>query len=135
MAQKFWFLAFNLRNSLKFGESRDDRLNSPKSGVSASNCQKTARIAPIWTIFGRNRSRRPKPFFLEIFASSKSFRAAGNFRDEQTNERNRKSHYQPLPGSVISHYRRQITQITLLNLKSDYVPCLRSTFQALAGER
>ena len=46
-----------------WSESRDDRLNSPKSGGSASNGQKLARIAPILTIFGRNRSRRPKLFF------------------------------------------------------------------------
>ena len=114
-----------------WSESRDDRLNSPKNGVSASNGQKIARINPILTIFGRNRSRRPKPFFGEIFASSKNFRAAGNFRDERTNEPNRKSHYQLPPGSVISHYRRQITQITLLNLKSERFRMFSSVFERL----
>ena len=46
-----------------WGESRDDRLNSPKSDVSASNyasnVRKIARMAPISTIFLRNRPRRP----------------------------------------------------------------------------
>ena len=56
-----------------WSESRDDRLNSPKSGVSASNGQKIARIAPILTIFGRNRSRRPKPFFYRNFRVVKKF--------------------------------------------------------------
>ena len=64
-------------------------------------------------------SNSHRTFFFEIFASSKNCRAAEKFSDEQTKEPNRKSHYQLLPGSVISHYRRQITQITLLNLKSD----------------
>ena len=53
----------------------DDRPNSPKSGMlisKTSNGSKIARIAPISTIFGRNRSHRPELFFqflrwLELF--------------------------------------------------------------------
>ena len=84
-------------------------------------------------IFGRNRSRRPKPFFFGNFRVVKNFRAAGNFRDEQTNERNRKSHYQLLPGSVISHYQKQIAQITLPNLKSVLLNDL--TVHSMQGSR
>ena len=55
-------------------KSRDDRLNSSKKGVwifKTSNGLTIARIALISTILGRNRSRRPKLFFSEIFASPK----------------------------------------------------------------
>ena len=47
-------------------KSRDDRLSSPKNGMrifKSSNGSKIARIAPILTIFGWNRSRQPNLFF------------------------------------------------------------------------
>ena len=53
-----------------WGESRDDRLNLPKSGVSASNSAskglKIAKMAPISTIFLRNRRRRSELNFEKI---------------------------------------------------------------------
>ena len=49
-----------------------------------SNGSKIARIAPISTIFGRNRSRRPKLFFPK-FSRHRNLRVAENFYDERAN--------------------------------------------------
>ena len=57
-----------------------------KSGVwfsKTSNGSKIARIAPILTIFGRNRSRRPKHFFPKFSRRRKNFRVDGKFPRRQ----------------------------------------------------
>ena len=67
-------------------KSRDDRPNSPKSGVSifqTSNGLKIARIAPIWTIFGRNRSRRPNLNFRKFSYPQKISRVESEESDER----------------------------------------------------
>ena len=77
----------SIRKGFRY-KSRDDRPNSPKSGMwifKTSNGSKIARIAPISTIFGRNRSRRPELFFFrnfraveKNFASTKKSRRAND---------------------------------------------------------
>ena len=57
-------------------KSWDDRPNSPKSGMwifKTSNGSKIARIAPILTILGRNRSQRPDLVFENFCAVEKIF--------------------------------------------------------------
>ena len=58
-----------------------------------SNGSKLARIAPISTIFGRNRSRRPELFFRK-FSRRRNFRVAEKFSrrtSERTYERAKKA--------------------------------------------
>ena len=73
-------------------KSRDDRPNSPKSGMwisKTSNGSKIARIAPISTIFGWNRSRRPKLCFQKFSRRRKKIRANGKIvaNERRTNDR------------------------------------------------
>ena len=66
-------------------KSWDDRLNSPKSGTrifQPSNGSKIARMAPISTIFWRNRSRRSKFLFSKILHRRKNFRRTDLDRDQ-----------------------------------------------------
>ena len=70
-------------------KSWDDRPNLPKNGVQkfwTSNGSKIARIAPISTIFGRNRSRRPKLFFPK-FQRRRNSGVDAKIRDERTPRR------------------------------------------------
>ena len=84
-------------------KSRDDRPISPKSGMwtfETSSGSKITRIVQISTIFGRNRSRRPKMFFNKFsrrrtnFHVDKEIAANKRWTNERTN-----NYWSPSPPS------------------------------------